>query len=65
MVFVKNVKYCEAECGERLDNFAKELIEYKNETQYDVIGNFGGVLIEVKKETTVDDIIRYYHSHIK
>lgn len=29
MVFVKNVKYCEAECGECIDNFAKELVNYR------------------------------------
>lgn len=37
MVFVKNVKYCEAECGEHIDNFAKELVNYRKETVCDVI----------------------------
>lgn len=62
MVFVKNVKYCEAECGEHIEHFAKELVEYKKETQYDVIGKFNDICIEVKKQTTVDDILDYYRT---
>ena len=55
MVFVKNVKYCRAECGEHIGNFAKELIDYRKETVCDVIGRFNDVGIEVTKETTQEN----------
>jgi hypothetical protein len=64
MVFVKNVKYCEAELGEDIYNFAKELIDYRKETICDVIGKFNDIYIEVKNNTTEKDIIDFYRQHI-
>ena len=63
MVFVKNVKFCEAECGEYISNFARELVDYRKETVCDVIGKFNDVYIEVKKQTTEKDIVDYYNKH--
>ena len=63
MVFVKNVKVCEAECGENIWNFAKELIDYRSTHVCDVIGKFNDVYIEVKHQTTEDDIIHYYKQY--
>jgi hypothetical protein len=65
MVFVKNVKYCEAEFGEDIYNFAKELIDYRKETICDVIGKFNDIYIEVKNNTTEKDIIDFYRQHIQ
>ncbi|MEE1084985.1 MAG: hypothetical protein UH850_14760 [Paludibacteraceae bacterium] len=64
MVFVKNVKYCEAECGENIWNFAKELVGYRKETECDVIGKFNDICIEVKKQTTERDIIDFYRQYM-
>ena len=64
MVFVKNVKYCEAECGENIWNFAKELVDYRKETECDVIGKFNDICIEVKKQTTEKDIIDFYRQYM-
>lgn len=64
MVFVKNVKYCEAECGETIYNFAKELIDYRKGTACDVIGKFNDTYIEVKKQTTEKDIIDFYRQYM-
>lgn len=64
MVFVKNVKYCEAECGEYIENFAKELVEYRKETVCDVIGKFNDICIEVKKQTTEKDILDFYRQYM-
>lgn len=60
MVFVKNVKYCEAEAGENIYRFAKELVDYKKETVFDVIGKFNDICIEVTKQTTEKDILDFY-----
>ena len=64
MVFLKNVRYCEAELGERIDNFAKELVNYRKDNTCDVIGEFNGIYIKVNIQTTVQDIIDFYHQHI-
>lgn len=64
MVFVKNVKYCEAECGENIWNFAKELVDYRKETECDVIGKFNDICIEVKKQTTEKDIVDFYRQYM-
>ena len=64
MVFVKNVKYCEAECGEYIEHFAKELVEYRKETVCDVIGKFNDICIEVKKQTTEKDILDFYRQYM-
>lgn len=60
MLFVKNVKLCEAECGENIWHFAKELVDYREATQCDLIGIFNGIYIEVRQKTKEDDIIRTY-----
>ena len=60
MVFVKNVKYCEAECGENIHHFAKQLIEYRKETNCDIIGNFNDICIEVTEQTTEEAILDFY-----
>lgn len=60
MVFVKNVKFCEAECGEYIWSFAKELIDYRKTCACDVVGKFNDVYIEVKQQTTEDDVVHYY-----
>ena len=64
MVFVKNVKYCEAECGEHISNFAKELVDYRKETVCDVIGKFNDICIEVTKQTTEKDILDFYRQYM-
>ena len=61
MVFVKNVRYCEAECGEHITDFAKELVEYRKESVCDVIAKFGDIYIEVNPDTTVENIIDHFH----
>ena len=60
MVFVKNVKFCAGECGEHINNFAKELVDYRKESKCDLIGEFNYVYIEVKEQTTEEDIVKYY-----
>lgn len=60
MVFVKNVKLFQGEYGERISDFAKELVDYRKETECDLIGEFNCVYIEVKKQTTEEDIVKYY-----
>ena len=60
MVFVKNVKVCEAECGEYIENFAKELVDYRKTTTCDVIAKFNDIYIEVTNQTTEKDIIDSY-----
>ena len=57
MVFVKNLRYCEAEFGEYISDFAKELVEYRKESICDVIAKFGDVYVEGTVNTTVEDII--------
>ena len=64
MVFVKNVKYCEAECGEHIENFAKELVDYRKETVCDVIAKFNDICIEVTKQTTEKDIVDFYRQYM-
>lgn len=61
MVFVKNVKYCEAEYGEHILDFAKQIVAYAKEVPCDVIGRFGFIYIPVTKEMTEKDVIDYYH----
>lgn len=63
MVFVKNVKYCEPEWGEQIDDFAKELVDYRKETVCDVIGKFNDIYIEVTKQTTEKDILDFYRQY--
>ncbi len=60
MVFVKDVKYCEAESGQHIIHFAKELVDYRKEVGCDVIGKFNDILIEVRENTTEKDIIDRY-----
>ena len=60
MVFVKNVKLCEAECAEHIENFAKELVAYRKETVCDIIAKFNDVYIEVTNQTTEKNIIDSY-----
>lgn len=62
MVFVKNVRFCEAECGEYIGDFAKQLVEYRKESVCDVIARFNDVYIEVKEQTSEKDIIDFYHT---
>lgn len=57
MLFVKNVRYCEAECGEHISNFAKELVAFRKENMCDIIAKFNDTYIEVKVHTTEQDII--------
>lgn len=64
MVFVKNVKYCEAECGEHIEHFAKEIVNYRKDIECDVIAKFNDICIEVKKQTTVNDILDFYHQYM-
>ena len=66
MVFVRNVnvKYCEAEIGEEISNFAKELVDYRKETVCDVIGKFNNVYVEVNKEMTEQDVIDSYYKQL-
>ncbi len=56
MVFVANVKYCEAECGEYIENFVNELLEYRKESNFDVIAKFNGIYVKVSKNTTKEEI---------
>ena len=56
MVFVSNVKYCEAECGEHIDNFINELLEYRKESKLDVIAKFNDIYVKVSMNTKKDDI---------
>ena len=65
MVFVKNVRYCEAECGEHITDFAKELVGYRKESVCDVIAKFGDVYIEVTSATTAEDIIDHFQKCMK
>ncbi len=58
MVFVANVKYCEAECGEYIDNFVNELLEYRKESNFDVIAKFNDVYVRVLKDTTKQDVYK-------
>lgn len=60
MRFIKNIKLCEAEAGENIWQFAKELVEYRKIIQCDVIGIFNGIYIEVRSKTTESDIVRSY-----
>lgn len=60
MLFVKNVKIFDAEWGDHLSTFARELVEYKKTVDYDIIGRFNGTLIEVTKDITEEDIINTY-----
>lgn len=64
MVFVKNVRYCVAECGENIHDFAKELVDYRKESMCDIIGKFNDIYIEVKNQTSETDIIEFYQQHI-
>ena len=64
MVFVKNVKYCVAESGEHIGNFAKELVEYRKTVSLDVFGKFNDIYIEVTNQTTEKDIIDFYHNEM-
>ena len=64
MVFVKNVKFCEATCGENIYEFAKDIVIYRNGLDHDVIGKFNDVCIEVKKNTKEKDIVDYYREHM-
>lgn len=58
MVFVSNIKYCEAECGEYIENFVNELLEYRKESKFDVIAKFNNIYVKVSKNTTKDDIYK-------
>lgn len=64
MLFVKNVKIFDAECGEHISNFARELAEYKKTVDYDIIGRFNDILIEVTKDMTEEDIINTYRKGV-
>lgn len=64
MLFVKNVKLFDAECGEHISNFARELVEYEKTVDYDIIGRFNRTLIEVTKGMTEEDIINTYRKGI-
>ena len=63
MVFIKNVKLCEAECAEHITHFAKEIVDYRKQTACDVIGKFNDAYIEVKAHTTEQEIIDLYQKH--
>ena len=65
MVFVKNVKLCEAECAEHITHFAKEIVDYRKQTVCDVVGKFGGIYIEVKEHTTEQEIIEFYRKSLQ
>ena len=58
MVFVANVKYCEAECGEFIENFVNELLEYRKESKLDVIAKFNDIYVKVSNNTTKEEIYR-------
>lgn len=60
MVAIKNVEFFKPEYGEKIKDFAKELVDYRKESEHDLIGEFNWVYIEVKKQTTEEDIVRYY-----
>lgn len=64
MIFVKNVKYFEGECGEHISNFAKELVNYRKESKCDLIGRFNDICIEIKNNTTEEDILKFYRQHM-
>jgi hypothetical protein len=64
MLFIKNVKIFDAEFGEHISNFARELTEYKKTVDYDIIGRFNNILIEVTKDMTEEDIINTYRKGI-
>ena len=60
MLYVKNVKYCQAECGEHIDDFAKELVEFRKNNECDIVAKFNGIIVEVTAQTTEKDIIDFY-----
>lgn len=64
MLFVKNVKFCMAESGEYISNFAKKLVDYRAKIQIDIIAKFNNIYIEVNCNMTAEDIINYYHEQI-
>ena len=64
MVFVKNVKFCEAETGEYIVDFAKEAVSYRKSVQFDIVVKFADILMEVTLNTTEEDIILYYQEMI-
>lgn len=64
MLFVKNVKIFDAEWGDHISTFARELVEYKKTVDYDIIGRFNETLIEVTKDMTKEDIINRYRKGI-
>ena len=58
MLFVKNVKYCEAECGEHIENFINEVLEYRKEQRVDIIAKFNDRYVMVLNDTTKQDIYK-------
>lgn len=62
-MYVSNVKYCEAEPGEWLTDFARKLVDCKKKSTLNVIGKFNDIFIDVKKQTTVEDIVKFYMQH--
>lgn len=60
MVAIKNVEFFKGEYRELIKDFAKELVDYRKESEHDLIGEFNGVYIEVNKQTTEEDIVKYY-----
>ena len=64
MVFVKTVKYCEADFGEHISDFASEMIAFRKETECDLVGKFNDLCIVVTKETTLEDIRDFYKQYM-
>lgn len=65
MTFNQNIKLCEASPGERIFDFAKAIVEYRQRVAVNVIGIFNDVYIYVDLETTEQDVIRKYFEAIK
>lgn len=61
---VNTVKFCDADGGENINVFAKQLVDAKQKTYRRVIGRFNGVYIHVWDDTTVDDIVNFYYMNL-
>lgn len=57
--YTQNVKLCEAAPGVHINKFAEDLIAYRKESKFDLIGKFNGVYFKVTINTTKEDIIKF------
>lgn len=57
--------YCQAECGENIYDFAKEIVEFRKTKHRDLIVKFNHIYIEVDDTMTAEDVINEYRSNFK